>query len=153
MVNIHTWSASELTTFQATQTSCFIKYTSKRVCLNKRSCSWIQDPFLLQLSKPPRCNKFHCVFLMQILMIQLDRTWVTCDVLALRRDGDSPWQCIKKIWCIGLVKRNIRYAYRRTSNYWIVLGEETSVYRGTRGSRRSVCGPNETLEARLSSNR
>ena len=40
--------------------------------------------------------------------------------------------------------------YRRTSNYWIVSGKKTSVYRGSRGSRRSACGPNENLKERLS---
>ena len=43
-----------------------------------------------------------------------------------------------------------RLWYRRTSNHWIVLGEKLSVYRGTRGSRRSACGPNENLKERLS---
>ena len=47
--------------------------------------------------------------------------------------------------------RTLRSSHRRTSNYWIVLGEKTSVYRGTRGSRRSACGPNENLKERLSS--
>ena len=39
---------------------------------------------------------------------------------------------------------------RRTSNHWIAWGEKTSVYRGTRGSRRSACGPNENLKELLS---
>ena len=41
--------------------------------------------------------------------------------------------------------------YCRASNYCIAMGEKTSVYRGTRGSRRSACGPNENLKDWLSS--
>ena len=49
----------------------------------------------------------------------------------------------------NMLKR-VRLIYRRTSNYWIVSGKKTSVYRGTWGSRRSACGPNENLLERLS---
>ena len=49
----------------------------------------------------------------------------------------------------GSLHRSLLYqslpAYRRTSNNWIALGEKTSVYRGTQGSRRFACGPNENL--------
>ena len=41
--------------------------------------------------------------------------------------------------------------YGMTSNYWNALGEKSSVSRGTWGSRRSACGPNEYLKERLSS--
>ena len=41
--------------------------------------------------------------------------------------------------------------YHRTSNYSIASGERTSVYRGTRGSRRSASGPNESLKEPSSS--
>ena len=42
-------------------------------------------------------------------------------------------------------------AYRRTSHYCIALSENTSVYRGTYGSRRSACGPNENVKEQFSS--
>ena len=38
----------------------------------------------------------------------------------------------------------------RTSNYWIALGERTSAYRGTQGSKRSGLGPIEFLKEWLS---
>ena len=65
-----------------------------------------------------------------------------------------------KFWCWSLAltpvfllsKLNIILSgYRRTSNYWIALGEKMSVYRGIRGSRRSACGPSENLKDWLSS--
>ena len=52
---------------------------------------------------------------------------------------------------LSLKNMLIGVKYRRTSNYWIALGEKTSVYRGTRGSRRSTFGRNENLKERLSS--
>ena len=45
------------------------------------------------------------------------------------------------------------FTCRRTANYGIALGEKTSVYMGTGGSRRSVCVPNENLNERLRSGR
>ena len=42
---------------------------------------------------------------------------------------------------------------RRTSNYWIAQCEKTSVYRGTRGSRRSDYGPNESWKERFRSSK
>ena len=38
--------------------------------------------------------------------------------------------------------------YCRTSYYWISLDEKTSVYRDTRGFKRSAGGPTENLEER-----
>ena len=43
------------------------------------------------------------------------------------------------------------HAHRRTSNYLIALGEETNVYRGTRGSQQLVGGPSKNSKDRLSS--
>ena len=40
--------------------------------------------------------------------------------------------------------------YLKTSTYWIASNKKTNVYKGTRGSWRSVIGPNEMLKEPLS---
>ena len=61
----------------------------------------------------------------------------------------TPLQYSKKRLARHRCKPCTRYMYRRTSNYWIAWGEKRSVYRGTQGSTRSACGPNENLKERL----
>ena len=56
----------------------------------------------------------------------------------------------KKLSDVLTSRHTIQLAYRKNSNYWNALGEKMSVYRGTRVSRWSACGPNENLKDQLS---
>ena len=75
--------------------------------------------------------------------LSLQNCWTRCWTLVHCMRSRYRLRSLRRVRCPTI--------YRRTSNYWIVLGKKSSVYRGTRGSRRSDCGPNENLKARLSS--
>ena len=137
-----------------TYTTC--KHTSKNVhhihIHTNENAKW-RNARLSSGSNLPVANSIHPhssrVTMLQSVYLSAhpkNRLFASCNTISL----DSLTGSITipgMIWPGSISNRN----YRRTSNYWIVLGEKLSVYRGARGSRRSVFGPNEDLKARLSS--
>ena len=60
--------------------------------------------------------------------------------------------CLQSVYSLNPVHLNPSSLYTvGPLIMWIGLGDNTSVYRGTRGSRRSGCGPSENLKEWFSS--
>ena len=103
------------------------------VFLDTMQCFWTQTPMREWMYGPWG-------------VVQTISPAVWCNVFYLADISDSsPW---KVLGCVTQESMS-----HTTFHYWIALGEKTSVYRGTQGSRRCACGPNENLNERLSSRR